>query len=475
MKSEKNSGRWVVLFITAISTFMSALDGSIVNVALPKMAWELHVATGQATWIVSIYLLVLSVCTLLFGRLGDLRGQGRIFRFGLLTFTGGSLLCGLSGTFPLLIGSRAVQAVGAAACMANCQGIITRTFPQEERGRALGINGAFVALGMLAGPALGGAILSFADWKVLFWINVPVGTAAILANLHFTGAKDVRRREKLDWTGFFLFTLIICPLFLALQYGQAVGYGNPLILTCFGVAAVSAVLFLTAEKRSPQPLLDLSIFRNKWFSISLFCAFTSFVAIAGSNIVLPFYLQDVLGMTPGKAGAYLTIYPLILALTAPLSGWLSDRVGAERITALGLALTSAGLYLLSGLNGSPSRVELGGFISVMSLGNGLFQSPNNSLVMSMLPPEKLGTGGSMNALVRNVGMAAGTALSTAILYGGMSARLGRRVSGFEPGGEEAFLFGMRAVYITAATICLTGAVLTTVRLLSLRKRKASKK
>lgn len=470
-KSDSACSRWIVLIITAVSTFMSTLDSSIVNVALPKMAQDLRVGTGAIAWVVSSYLIVITVCVLLFGRLGDIRGQGRVFRFGLVVFTAGSFLCGITHTLPLLLAARCLQAVGAGASMANSQGIITRTFPQEERGRALGINGAFVALGLLAGPALGGFIVTFAGWEYLFWINVPIGIAAFLVNLKFSGAEDTRLEEKLDFKGFLFFTLFIAPLFVALEYGQTVGYGSPLILVCFAVAAASGAAFYFTERRCAQPLLDLEIFRNLWFSISIFCAFTSFVALSCSNIILPFYLQNALAMSPGKASIYMTIYPLILALVAPLSGYASDRVGPEALTVAGLGLTSLGLFLMSFLRENPAQWMLVLFIGVMSLGNGLFQSPNNSLVMSMVPQDKLGVGGSVNALVRNLGMVVGIALSTSILYGGMSAKLGRRVTGYVPGRNDAFFFGMRLAYLTAAVICLVGAVITGVRLIRFRRKR----
>lgn len=458
--------------ITVISTFMSTLDSSIVNVALPNMAAELRVSTGSIAWVVSAYLIVISVCILLFGKLGDIKGQGKIFRIGLLVFTIGSFLCGVTHTLPLLIAARSIQAIGAGASMANSQGIITRTFPPEERGRALGINGAFVALGTLVGPALGGLIISFASWEYLFWVNVPIGLFAFLANLRFSGAEDTQTDEKLDFWGFILFTLWIGPLFVALEYGQTVGFLNPLILVCFAVSVAAMIVFFFVERKVIPPLLDFDIFRNKWFSISIFCGFTSFVAISCSNIILPFYLQNALSMSAGQSSLYMTIYPLVLVLTAPVSGYVSDKIGPEILTLVGLALTSGGLYLMSGLNEHPSYWMIGLYIGVMSLGNGLFQSPNNSLVMSMVPQEKLGVGGSVNALVRNIGMVVGIALSTTILYSAMSAKIGRHVTGYVPGRNDAFIFGMRLAYITAATVCLVGVVVTALRLRGRKKQPA---
>ncbi len=459
------SKRWLILLITVMSTFMATLDSSIVNVALPDMANALNVSTGLITWVVNAYLIVVSVCILFFGRLGDLKGQAKIFRLGLIIFTLGSFLCGVTHTLPLLLAARAVQAVGAAATMANSQGIITRTFPPEERGRALGINGASVALGTLVGPALGSLIISYASWEYLFWVNVPIGVIALAANIKlFSKYEEKTIKEKLDIGGTVLFTLAIAPLFIALEYGQIIGYENALIIVSFLVAVISFVLFLRLEQRIQPPLLDLQLFKNKWFSISIFCAFISFIAISCSTIILPFYLQNALQMSAGTAGMFMTIYPVVLALAAPASGYLSDKIGSEGLTLIGLLLTSGGLNLMSTLGEHPSFFVMGLYIAVMSLGNGLFQSPNNSLVMSMVPERKLGVGGSVNALVRNMGMVFGIAMSTMILYGAMSAKLGYRVTGYVPGRNDVFIFGIRLAYIAAATICLIGALVTAIRL-----------
>lgn len=231
------------------------------------------------------------------------------------------------------------------------------------------------------------------------------------------------------------------------------------------------MVFYRTERKVDTPLLDLEIFRNKWFTVSVFCAFTSFIAISCSNIILPFYLQNALNMSPEKAGLYMTIYPVVLALVAPTSGYLSDKIGSEILTLIGLALTSIGLFLMALLNESPIYCMLILFIAVTSLGNGLFQSPNNSLVMSMLPPEKLGIGGSVNALVRNIGMVVGIAASTSILYAGMSAKIGRHVTGYVTGRNDAFIFGMHLAYIASGAVCLVGALMTAVRLLHQKKNR----
>jgi MFS family permease len=234
------------------------------------------------------------------------------------------------------------------------------------------------------------------------------------------------------------------------------------------------VIFLRVEKRTSAPLLELSLFKNKWFTISVLCSYISFLAIFCSNIVMPFYLQDVLSFSPGKAGMFLSIYPLILALVAPISGYLSDKIGSEVLTLCGLSLISLGLFLMSTLTAEPNLVVMGVYVAIMSLGNGLFQSPNTSLVMSTLPKNKLGIGGGVNAFVRNFGMISGITLATTLLYSGMSAKLGEKVKDYVPGREDSFIFGMHLVYITAGIICLIGALITALRLFSRRRESLNK-
>jgi MFS family permease len=260
--------------------------------------------------------------------------------------------------------------------------------------------------------------------------------------------------------------LTIVPLFLALGKAQEVGFIRPIILFGFIISIISFILFIMVEKKRKYPLLQLHIFENKLFSLSVFCGFLSFVAIFCSNIIQPFYFQDVMKFSPAFTGMILMIYPLVLAVVAPFSGQLSDKVGSEILTFIGLVVTSIGLLLMSMLNENSSLISIIFFIVVMSTGNGLFQSPNNSLVMSTVPKDKLGIAGSVNALVRNIGMVCGIALSTTILYNRISYLVGYHVTDYVVGRNDAFIYGMRTVYITAAVICMFGGILTLLRLVS---------
>jgi EmrB/QacA subfamily drug resistance transporter len=460
--------RWWILLIVVISPFMSTLDSSIVNVALPVIASDLSVDMASIEWVVTSYLIVIAGSILVFGRLGDIKGKTTVFKWGFIIFTLGSLLCGIVSNLTMLVLSRVVQAIGAAATMANSQGIITQVFPPNERGKALGISGTSVALGTMIGPPLGGLIVSAFKWQYIFLINIPVGIVAIAAAMKIL-PKGSTKDEGIDFKGALLFGTAIVLTFYALSKGQQIGYGNYMIVTAFIVAVLLLILFIMLEKRIEQPLIDLSIFKNTLFSLSIATAFISFIAIGSVNIIQPFYLQNVLKLTPASTGLVMMIYPIILSIVAPISGHLSDKIGSEFLTFLGLCFTLTGLFLMSTLNEYSTIGVMAMFIAVLSIGNGLFQSPNNSLVMSTAPRSKLGIAGSINAFVRNLGMVTGVSIATTLLYSKMSTRLGTRVSGYVVGREDVFVYGMRYVYITAAIICSVGAFMTAVRIYHRKK------
>lgn len=464
MESVKDKSRWIILIIVIMATFMATLDGSIVNVALPKMATALGVTTSTIQLVVTSYLIIIAGTVLIFGRLGDILGKTRMFKFGLGLFTLGSLFCGITSSFPILIVARVVQAIGAAGTMANSHGIITEVFPVSERGKALGFNGTAVALGSLVGPGLGGLIVGNSRWEFIFLINVPIGLLSLFFAFKLLPGGHKAEKGRLDGIGAILFMLFVIPLFVALGQGLNRGFTDPFILSGFIVSAVSFIAFIIVERKRQDPLLQLDMFKNRLFSLSIFCGYITFIAIFCSNIIQPFYLQNVMAFTPQRAGLILMIYPLILTVVAPISGALSDKIGSEILTFIGLSMVSVGLFLMSTLNEHSSILNLLLFTAIMSFGMGLFQSPNNSLIMSTVEKNKLGIAGSINALIRNLGMVCGIALATTLLYSRMSNKIGYRVTDFVEGRNDAFIYGMQTVYITAAVICAVGTILTLIRL-----------
>jgi EmrB/QacA subfamily drug resistance transporter len=456
--------RWKILPVVLLSPFMGCLDGSIVNVALPTMAKELGVGLDSVQWTVSSYLIVVSALVLVFGKVADLLGKKRVFVWGFLVFGSGSLLCALAWNLPVLIAARSFQAIGAAMFMSSNQGIIATIFPPEERGRALGLMGTTVAVGTMVGPPLGGIMVELFGWPSLFLINIPISLFAFIA-----GAAKLPQEERkgslagFDLAGAALFTLFVVGLFYYLLDGQSSGWAAPAELASLAAAALCLALFLRRERRVADPMLDLSIFRSGLFSASVLCVLLVFCSSFCVNIVQPFYLQDVLGLSPAMAGIILLASPLASGAIAPLSGYLADRVGGETLTVAGLLVELASLAGMSFLGAHSSPLWVALCLAIFGVGQGIFSSPNTKLIMAHAPHDKLGIAGSINALARNMGMVSGIAFAVSILYGVMSARLGYKVSGFVPGSGEAFVAGMRIAFVSAACLMAVAIALTVLR------------
>ncbi|MCR3758269.1 MFS transporter [Clostridium felsineum] len=462
-ENEISKKKWIILFTVISAAFMSNLDGSIVNVALPDISAKLHVTMASVEWVVTSFLITVAATILIFGRVGDIKGKTKVFKFGVVLFTLGSLFCGITNSLLVLVISRIIQAIGAAAEMANSQGIITEVFPANERGRALGFLGTSVALGAMAGPPLGGIIISVLSWKYIFLINVVIGIIVFGFTMKVFPKVNKMSDEKLDGKGSVLFTVAIVLLFGAIVEGQTIGYNNSFIIASFIVALLAFIIFIVIEKRVDSPLLYLKIFSNSLFSISIICGFISFTVISASNIILPFYFQDTLKFSVAITGVLMMVSPIILSVVSPLSGYLSDKMGSEVLTIIGLIIVSVGLFLISSLNEKSLVGLVLLYIVIMTVGNGIFQSPNNSLIMSTVPRNKLGIAGSVNALVRDLGFVVGTSFATLILYNRMSYKIGRRVIDYVQGRDDIFVYGMKSVYICAGVLCVIGVIITTIR------------
>jgi EmrB/QacA subfamily drug resistance transporter len=460
--------RWTILVILNLFVFMSTLDSSIVNIALPEISKYLHLPIAKTEWVVSSYLIAICTLILFFGKLGDMFGKIKIFKIGTVIFLIGSLLCGFSTSLSWLVLFRIVQALGASMTMANSQGIVTDIFPAHERGKALGLVGTFVSLGAIAGPSLGGLLVSAFGWNYIFWVNVPIGLIAIAFAWRILPKDLTFLHVKFDIAGSLLFSISVISLFSGLLLGQQVGYSDFRILAAFALALICFIVFLRVESQKSEPMLHLSLFKNPLFSLSILVGFLVFVANFCFNIIAPFYTQDILHLSPLSAGFLLMLFPITMAIVAPLSGALSDKIGQELLTFIGLLVMVLAQFGLATLHDGSSITFVGVLVAMLGLGSGLFQSPNNSLVMSTAPRSMLGVVGSVNSLVRNVGMVVGISVATTTLFGVMSAKADYRVTGLIPNRPDIFLDGMHVVFIGSASICLVCAILTGWRLLKSR-------
>lgn len=463
--------RWWILVAVCLFTFMSTLDGSIVNIALPVMSKDLKIPMNQAEWVVSIYLIVICALLLLFGKLGDAYGKIKIFKIGSILFTIGSLLCGFNSGLFVLLAARVIQAIGAAMTMSTNNGIITEVFPFTERGRALGMIGSFVALGSIAGPGVGGLILAHLNWGYIFLINVPVGILAIILGAMILPKDITLTKQKIDKLGAFLFAVVMVTLFGGIFLGQEIGFTKPVILLLLLVAVIAAVVFVYIELHVEKPILELKIFKNANFSLSILCAFLIFVANFFFNVISPFYLENARGLAANYAGYALMTFPIVQVIVAPISGTISDKIGPELLTFIGLIIISISQvgYMLMNL-ATPLWVFMF-FVGLVGFGNGVFQAPNNTIVMNSVEVKDLGIAGGINALARNFGMVIGISAATTVLFSAMSHTAGRTVTSYEPAHPELFISGMHVAFIVSLVICLIATVITGYRLFT-RKSKA---
>ena len=401
----------------SMGVLLATIDGSIVNVALPTLVRELNTDFATIQWVVLAYLLTVTTLLLSVGRLADMIGKKQIYTIGFIIFTLASFLCGLATTVYMLIMLRVVQAIGATMIMALGTAIVTESFPPQERGRALGIIGTVVSIGIILGPTAGGLIVDIFSWQWIFLVNIPVGIVGILMTIRFVPDIKPEGKQKFDFLG--AFTLFFCLLFLlsALTIGQGAGFTDNGVLFLFVLGVLLLGFFIVVELRAEQPMIDLTLFHNLNFNISLATGFLTFIAIAGTLILTPFYLENVLGYSTRQVGLLIAVLPISMGIIAPISGSLSDRFGSRIITVIGLGILLLGYALLTTVSVQTSTLTFALLFIPLGVGMGIFQSPNNSAIMGAAPPDKLGIVSGMLALNRTLGQTTGIAIIGAIWAG----------------------------------------------------------
>ncbi len=411
------SRKWFVMSAVAMSIFLGTIDASIVNVALPTLVKELNTNFATVQWVVLAYLLTISTLLLSMGRLGDMIGKKPIYIGGFIGFTIGSVLCGIAPNVYWLIGFRVVQALGASMTVALGTAIITEAFPPQERGKALGIGGTIVSMGIVVGPTLGGFIIDALSWRWIFYVNLPIGIIGTFMAIRFVPDFKPTGRQRFDYLGAATLFISLLAFLLALTIGQQLGFGNISILLLFGVWLVFLIIFVAIEWHIEQPMIDLRLFRNTLFSTNLITGFITFVAIAGTIILLPFYLENVLGYVPRQVGLLMAIVPVGMGLLAPISGALSDRFGTRPMTVIGLLGLVVGYYTMSTLTTDTTIFGYVLRLLPVGIGMGVFQSPNNSAIMGSAPRERLGVASGLLSITRTLGQVTGIAILGAVWAG----------------------------------------------------------
>lgn len=447
----KIESKWRVLAIVCIGIFMSTLDGSILNIANPTIARSLAVDLKQIQWVVTGYMLAVTATLLFFGNLGDKIGSHKIYTIGFLGFTLGSLFCGLSSSLPGLISARVFQALGASMLMATGIGLVSNSFPPEERGKALGFTGSIVGIGNMSGPALGGFLVARFAWPVIFWINIPIGLAAFYLAWRFLPQQSTSGNgNSFDPGGIVLFGLAAIILVLSMATGVSIDW-RLLLLGMFLL-----LWFYWFEKGNPRAMLDLGLFRIKPFLYGNIMGFIIYIVQTFMFFLLPFYLERLLGYSPAQSGLFMTIPPVCLAVTAPLAGSLSDRIGPARLTSISYLLVSIAFAVLSAMNENTAPFHIMAGLVIMGIGMGCFGSPNNSSILASVPKNKAGYTGGFIATVRNFGFSLGIALSASLFTWFFTMNQQTMLY------QQAYVVASHRVYLFAVGMSLTGLMISLI-------------
>ncbi len=458
--------KWLIFLLIAIGVFMSTLDSSIVNIALPTIMTDFGVTLATIEWVVMIYLLTVSALLLSLGRLSDIKGRRWVYSRGLIVFSAGSLLCGLAQNAVWLICARSFQGIGAAMIMACTPALVVDTFPVSERGRALGTVGTVTALGLTIGPALGGFLIHFFSWRVIFYINVPIGiiTAIVISRLLRGSHADVTVHESFDWAGSVLLTLSLTCFLLALTHAYEWGYTSLPPLSLFGISLLAIGRFTRVETKTPHPIVQPSLFAIRLFTFPILSGVALFITLFTVIFLMPFYLIHPCGFAVNKVGLIMVVPFVFLFFVSPISGAISDRVGSRMLCTVGMAIVAVSLFSLSGLTSGHSVFPIAWRLALAGLGTAIFLPPNSSAAMSAVPQNRRGVAAGMVATARNLGMVIGVALAGAIfnssfhtLSGGLSLKV------YRPELAPIFMTSFRYAMVAGGIVAIVGVILAFLR------------
>lgn len=467
------TNKWVVLAIAGIGVLMSTIDSSIVNISLPAIAHYFGVGlTGTVEWVIIAYLVIIAAVLLSVGRLTDIVGRRPLWAIGLAIFIVGSVLCGAAPSLLLLIVFRTLQGLGGALLFAVSPAMITSAFPESERGRALGLNALIVAFGVSAGPTIGGVITDHLTWRWIFYVNVPLGILGFVATLRMLKEVHVPAPGRFDPAGAVLLAVGLAALTLGLSFGQEWGWTSARLLISLAIALVSLVALVAIERRVRDPIIPLGLLKNRVFASANVSLILSFLALFAVSFMLPFYFEELRGYSAEQAGFLLTPLPLAIMLVAPFSGRLADRIGTRWLAAAGLAVACVGLLFLSQLDAQTSIWGIIWRLMFTGVGQGLFQSPNNSALIGAAPRVQRGIASGFLATGRVVGQSLSVALAGAVFASFGGAAAGSALAGLSSQRldaarvialRSAFDAGFHGAFVVCATIAAIGVVTSLVR------------
>jgi len=450
------------MLMVLIGTAMAVVDGIVVSIALPTITDFFAVGVTGSQWVITGYLVTETSLLLIFGKISEYTGKRKLFLSGIALFTLSSLACGLSTSLAELVMFRVLQATGGAMIFSISAAMLFEIFPTGEQGRAMGYVGATIAIASLAAPVLGGFLTDAVGWEYIFLINVPIGAVIFPLALKYLNLREKKKeRLEMDWVG--AFSMILFMVAIILFMGDLAGGPGlgPVTVGYLLLFIASFGVFLVNESRHRDPLLDLSIFRNRKFTLPSIAMILLFISFFMVNLVGPFYFEGVMGLQPSQVGLVFLIAPIIMIIASPLSGWLYDRYQYRFTAAAGIFLCGISMLLLSY---GALAMDLGIIVLTfvpLSIGSALFQSPNNTEIMRALPKEKLGIASSLSATIRNLGMTLGVSLSS-ILLAYQLLLVG--YSGPVTRADPALLAGsISVIMVVGAAFCFIGTIFSAMR------------
>jgi DHA2 family multidrug resistance protein len=407
--------KMLALVVIVIGTFMAILDSSIVNIAVPKMMAVFNAGTDEIEWVLTSYMLVMAMVLPMTGILGDKFGLKNLYVFALTVFTLGSLLCGISWNLPTMIIARIIQAIGGGMIMPVSMTLIYRIVPREKIGIAMGFWGIASMAAPAIGPTLGGYLIEYANWRLIFNVNIPIGILAIACSMVLLDGHRQKKNHRFDFGGSILIGVCILTFILALNDGNKEGWSSPYIIALFSLSAIALLFFIIIELNHSEPILDIRMLKNYQFTLSLILSSVTSIALFGGVFLIPIYLQSMIGLSAMQAGILMLPSSLATAVVMPFSGRLFDKYGARGIIVSGMTVLAVTTYLLSKVNLDTNLTYTAILLVFRGMGIGIAMMPISTYGMSMIETHQIGKASALSGTIRQIAGALGIAIFSSIM------------------------------------------------------------
>jgi EmrB/QacA subfamily drug resistance transporter len=454
--------KWWALSCTSLGMLLAATNSGTLIIALPDLERSLHTSLLALVWVILAYLIAATVLVLMAGRLSDLFGRKRAYVGGFLLFALASLGAGFSPNATVLIIWRVLQGIGSSFLFANAAALVTDAFPREELGLAMGANTMVAAIGLVLGPVLGGALVAI-SWPWVFWFNVPLALAgAAWGGLILRELSKPDSVRGYDVLGTGTFVVGLTGLVLGVSRGGISGWNDPIVIGCLVAASVLLPLWVLIENRSPAPMLDLKLFRNRLFAAASAAAFINGLARFALMFLFVFYYQGAQGDSPITAGIKLIPLALGMLIASPIAGVYADRHGSRALAAIGMLVSAVGLAAMTTLQVHTPYWQSGLWLFIVGAGSGMFNSPNTAAMMGVVPPYRRGIAAGARTLLQNTGAVLSIAFVLAIVTSAVPkatlfAIFSGLAKGLSPEKLEPFIANMHVALWALAAVSLVGA------------------